>query len=70
MKQRQWSIRRQVVQTADAQRRWDQAYHFLVRWSAVSQEEVPQEASEQERSDERSHVCARFDATTGTNANH
>jgi hypothetical protein len=30
---RQWQIRRQFQPTADAARRWDQAYHMLLQWS-------------------------------------
>src|SRR5262249_17075694 len=30
---RQWQIRRQFQTTADAARRWDQAYQMLLQWS-------------------------------------
>ncbi len=48
MKARQWSIRRQAIPTADAQRRWDQAYQNLVRWSLVAPQDRLQEAPQQE----------------------
>ncbi len=70
MKKRQWIIQRHMVPTTDAQRRWDRAYQYLVQWSAVSLKEPQQEACQQEKSDERSNVCARFYATTSANANH
>jgi hypothetical protein len=70
MKKRQWIIRRHLVPTTDAQRRWDQAYQDLVQWSAVSLKQPLQEACQQEASDESSHLCTRFDATASANANH
>jgi hypothetical protein len=70
MKTRQWIIRRHMVPTTDAQRRWDQAYQDLVRWSAVSLKEPLQEARQQESSDESSHLCACFDTTASANTNH
>ena len=30
---RQWQIRRQFQESADAVRRWDQAYQHLLQWS-------------------------------------
>lgn len=31
MKQRQWQVRRQFLETPDAQRRWDLAYQHLLQ---------------------------------------
>ncbi|MFL5657385.1 MAG: hypothetical protein ACJ8CB_24790 [Ktedonobacteraceae bacterium] len=36
MKKRKFSVRRHTMATAEAQRRWDQAYQCLVRWSIVT----------------------------------
>lgn len=70
MKTRQWSIRRHVVPIVDAQRRWDQAYQKLVRWSLVAPQDRLQEAPHQEKSDESGDVCARFYAAPSASANH
>jgi hypothetical protein len=70
MKKRQWIIRRHLVPTTDAQRRWDRAYQYLIQWSAGSLKEPPQEMCQQEKSDESSDLCARFYATAGAGANH
>ena len=69
MKARQWNIRRQAIPSADAQRRWDQAYQKLVRWSLVAPQDRLQEARQQETCDESGDVCPRFYATAGTNTN-
>ncbi|WP_201387525.1 hypothetical protein [Ktedonobacter sp. SOSP1-85] len=70
MKTRQWSVRRSVVPTADAQQRWDQAYQNLVRWSLDAPPGRLQEAPHQEERDERSDVCARVYPTPGASANY
>ena len=70
MKARQWSIRRQAISTTDAQRRWDQAYQHVVRWSLVAPQDRLQEAPQQEKRDESGDVCARFYATAGPSTNH
>ncbi|GHO61315.1 hypothetical protein KSC_102550 [Ktedonobacter sp. SOSP1-52] len=70
MKARQWSIRRQTIPTADAQRRWDQAYQNLVRWSLAASQDRLQEAPQQEHGDESGDVCPRVYATAGTSTDH
>ncbi len=42
MKKRKFSVRRHTRATADAQRRRDQAYQHLIRWSVACLSEVPQ----------------------------
>lgn len=44
MKAREFRIRRQAIPTADAQRRWDQVYQNLIRWSLVAPQDRLQEA--------------------------
>lgn len=34
MKPRHWKIRRQCIDAADAQRRWDRAYQCLLQWGS------------------------------------
>jgi hypothetical protein len=71
MKKRKFSIQRHAVETADAQRRWDQAYQCLVRWSAPSLRGPPQEDIQQERRENESRdVCPSLYTTAGANANH
>jgi hypothetical protein len=68
MKKRKFSVRRHTRETADAQRRWDQAYLCLVQWSSVSPREFPQGRIRQESSHESRDLCACLDATAGANA--
>ena len=70
MKKRKFSIRRHLKETADAQRRWDQAYQCLVQWSSVSLREFPHGPIRQESSSESRDLCACLDATAGTNTDH
>jgi hypothetical protein len=70
MKNRQWSVQCHTRATADAQRRWDQAYQHLIRWSAACLREVPQGHIRQEGSNESSNLCACVYATAGANADH
>jgi hypothetical protein len=70
MKAREFRIQRQAIPTADAQRRWDQAYQNLIRWSLVAPQDRLQEAPQQEKSDERGDVCPRVYATAGASADH
>ncbi len=70
MKKRKLRIGRHTRETADAQRRWDQAYQCLVQWSSVSLREFPHGPIRQESSDESSNLCACVYATAGANADH
>ncbi len=70
MKKRKFSIQRHMKETADAQRRWDQAYQRLVHGSTAYLREVPQGYIRQESSDESSDVCACVYATAGANTDH
>jgi hypothetical protein len=41
MKRRQWTVQRTIRETADAQKRWDQAYLLVVEMArSVEQEEI------------------------------
>ena len=68
MKKRKFSIRRHMKETADAQRRWDQAYRCLVQWSSMPLREVPLGSIRQESSNESRDVCACVYTTAGANA--
>ena len=41
---RQWSIRRELVESSDGQRRWDRAYQCLLRWGSHPMPEQTTEA--------------------------
>jgi len=49
MKAREFRIRRQAIPATDAQRRWDQAYQNLIRWSLGAPQDRWQDAHEQEK---------------------
>ena len=34
--QRQWKVRREVTECAEAQRRWDRAYQYLLQWGSTA----------------------------------
>ena len=52
MKQHKWSIQRQVVPKENAQRKWDLAYQYLLKWGQgkSSQEQEVQNESRDLRS--------------------
>ena len=70
MKVRQWSIRRQAIPTVDAQRRWDQAYQNLIRWSLGVPQDRLQEAPQQEKRNESSNVCPRVYSAASASTDH
>lgn len=70
MKAREFRIRRQAIPTANGQRRWDQAYQNLIRWSLGVPQDRLQEAPQQENGDESSDVCPSVYTTAGTSPNH
>lgn len=49
-----WKVQRQLVATADGQRRWDRAYQHLLSWTSV-----PAPATK-EAEHERGHLRAGF----------
>ena len=51
MKKRKFSVQRHTRVTTDAQRRWDQAYQHLIRWSVACLREGPQGHIRQENSE-------------------
>ena len=63
---RHWQIRRQFQPTADGARRWDQAYQYLLDWTAPP---APLYKPQTEDMYENSHLCPRIDraADAGTN---
>lgn len=51
-----WRIRRQLVERPEGQQRWDYAYQYLLRWTALSPRE--QLLTPQEVDDESGRLCA------------
>ena len=37
---REWTVRRQFVQQAGGQRRWDLAYQYLLRWAQAADQKI------------------------------
>jgi hypothetical protein len=72
MKYRQWKTTRQLVERPDAQRRWDQAYQCLMRWTLGPTPSIVAEVAQapQEESDANSHLCSCLHPASGTDANH
>lgn len=70
MKAREFCIQRQVIPAANAQRRWDQAYQNLIRWSLGAPQNRLQEAPQQEKRDESGDLCPRVYTTTGASTDH
>jgi hypothetical protein len=72
MKQRQWKTTRQLVERPDAQRRWDQAYQYLMQWSQgpLSSTTVKSVQVTQEESNEDSRVRSRLHPASDPDANH
>jgi hypothetical protein len=63
---RQWHIQRQFQAAEDGERRWDQAYQFLLHWSTL--DESPPAAAQLsiqrpvEGADEHGGLCRRLNA--------
>ena len=53
MKARQWKITRQLVTRPDAQRRWDQAYQSLLRWTNTPTQPTVAEPRQEETDADR-----------------
>ena len=69
---RQWQIRRQFQPTADGARRWDQAYQYVLQWTAPHEQPVgstPLHRPQTEDRYENGHLRPRVDraADAGTN---
>jgi hypothetical protein len=72
---RQWQIRRQFQTTADAARRWDQAYQMLLQWSQSTASTTkpdlfttlppPSEVTYDKR-----NLCSRIDGSPDAGPNH
>jgi hypothetical protein len=72
---RHWQIRRQFQPTMDGARRWDQAYRYLLDWTASHAQPVdatpgPLHRPQTEDMDENSHLCPRVDRAADTGTNH
>lgn len=74
---RQWSIRRQLQETADGQKRWDQAYQLLLRAEIArspsaegSVSPVPQTIVPQEKADESCALRSCIHSTTSPSSEH
>ena len=72
---RQWQIRRQFQTTADAARRWDQAYQMLLQWSQSTESTTKPDLSTtlhppSEVTYDKRHLCSRIDGSPDAGPNH
>jgi hypothetical protein len=65
-----WQIRRRVIARSDGERRWDEAYQFLLQWAMDDTGVCPVPSHQQEESDGSRPVCPCFDHPTTANADH
>ena len=71
MKTKRWKIYRCAVERDDGQRRWDEAYQFLLHCMAENCEKTPDERSrEQEEQNGTSTVCSCINHTATTGSDH
>jgi len=61
-----WTIRRQTVARSDGQRRWDQAYQHLLRWTR----ETPAGLPPQEEKDASSVLRPGLDEPASSDPDH
>ncbi len=71
----QWRLRRELVETPDALRRWDRAYQCLLRWGSSTPPELTSAATErfpnpQEGSNASCGLCESVDPAPSSGANH
>ena len=52
-----WKVQRTVAPRDDGQRRWDDAYQFLLQWATLSSAEMCSAATQQEEGNERGSLC-------------
>ena len=72
---RQWRTRREWVELADGQCRWDRAYQYLLRWASpiVPEQSLPAASGSlptQEVCDENRRVCPSVDPTSSARSDH
>jgi hypothetical protein len=72
---RHWQIRRQFQPTADGARRWDQAYQYLLHWTAPHELPVgstPASLHRPQTEDlyENGHLRPRVDRASDAGTNH
>jgi hypothetical protein len=72
MKTRPWKITRQLVTHPDAQRRWDQAYQSLLRWTSVPVQSAMIEPDQTNQEEAHADCCVRsgLHPTASPNTDH
>jgi hypothetical protein len=60
-----WMIHRQIVEQAEAQRRWDLVYQCLLKWSKEKSIDSKPEEADHESGD----LCTGVNTASGTNSN-
>jgi hypothetical protein len=69
MKQ-EWTVRRQIAEQANGQRRWDLAYQCLLRWAQTMRQEPLSTQNQQEAHHESSDLRAGIDPAAGPDSDH
>ncbi len=75
---RKWQVRRELVERADGQRRWDRAYQLILGWgmSAQTTEAIKQAMvvlpamDPEEVCNESSCICARINTASSPTTDH
>jgi hypothetical protein len=65
---KQWQVRRCTTQRDDGQRRWDEAYQFLLQCMMENREKACEE--EQEERNGSGTICPCFNHTATTGSDH
>lgn len=68
---RSWNKRRAIVESQDAQRRWDRAYQLLMQWSSCDEDRaIASDCHKKEKNNENSDLCASINTKTDTAAEY
>jgi len=71
MKTKQWEVRRYAIELDNGQRRWDEAYQFLLHCMIENREKTPDEKPrEQEEQNGSCALCPCLNHTATTGSDH
>jgi hypothetical protein len=63
---KQWQVHRRTTQRDDGQRRWDEAYQFLLQCMMENREKAREEEQEERNGSGTLCPCLNHTATTGS----
>ena len=71
MRTKQWKVHRSTIELDNGQRRWDEAYQFLLQCMIENREKILDEKSrEQEGQNGISTLCSCLNHTATTGSDH